>query len=85
MLIIQFQNAMQAGKRTSILLMTLNDILVMVRGIFLVKLFSVLKNWQQNLMCFLGKWETFDNVLKKVLNGTFFVDIKNRMESEVLF
>lgn len=85
MLIIQFQNAMQAGKRTSILLMTLNDILVMVRGIFLVKLFSVLKNWQQNLMCFLGKWKTCDNVLKKVLNGTFFVDTKNRMESEVLF
>ena len=49
-----------------------------------MKLFSGLKSWQQNLMCFLGKLETFNSVLKKVSNKAFLVDVNNRMESEVL-
>lgn len=49
-----------------------------------MKLFSGLKSWQQNLMCFLGKLETFYSVLKKVSNKAFLVDVNNRMESEVL-
>lgn len=50
-----------------------------------MKLFSGLKSWQQNLMCFLGKLETFYSVLKKVSNKAFLVDVNNRMESEALF
>lgn len=36
-------------------------------------------------MDFLGKLETFYNVLKKVANNDFFVDVNKRIESEVFF
>lgn len=66
--------------------MTLQNIFMVVGGTFVVKLFSVLKNWQRNHMYFfLGKMETFYNLLEKVVNKALFVDLHNRIESEAFF